>query len=224
VDRKVFRPHSEGEESAAYKYLSEVSGISVDKLKASYIVFETSRMDHTKRKDVLLEAFTHVVRERQDVYLFIGGGPEKELFQSLKKLRDEKPELQGRAFLTGFIPEEHIGPLFSVADIYASASEMEGFGMSVLQAAAAGAAVVSSDLIPFAVQYVHQDAVVVPAGEVYDFARAILDLLAEEPTMRERAGRLEEKTKEFDWEVQAAKFLDYLRRRGFTVAEGRSPK
>lgn len=221
VDRDVFRKHREEEAEAAYRYLSGISALPVDRLKGARIVFETSRMDHTKRKDVLLDAFALVARERDDAFLFIGGGPEKELFGSLKEHLASKPELAGKAFLTGFIPDEYIGPLFGIADIYASASEMEGFGMSVLQGAAAGSAVVCSDLVPFAVQYVPEEAYIVPAGEVYDFARAIQELLDNPDDMRERARRLAEKTKEFDWRTQADKFLNYLRKKGYEVAEGR---
>ncbi len=220
VDRRIFKPYSEDELVAVYDYLSGVSGVPVEKLKAGHIVFETSRMDHTKRKDLLLDAFAFVARDRDDVYLFIGGGPEKELYRDLSKQRDSKAELSGRAFLTGFIPDEFIGPLFSLADIYASASEMEGFGMSVLQAAAAGTAVVCSDLVPFAVQYVSDDALVVPAGEVFDFAQAIQNLLDDDDNRIGRGKRLAEKTRAFDWEAQADAFLDYLRQRGYAVAEG----
>jgi glycosyltransferase involved in cell wall biosynthesis len=221
VDKQVFRQYSAKELDKTYGYLAEVSGVAVEKLKSGRIVFETSRMDHTKRKDLLLEAFAMVAKDRDDVYLFIGGGPEKDLFKSLSKLRDSKPELKGRAILTGFIPEEHIGPLFSLADIYASASEMEGFGMSVLQAAASGTAVVCSDLVPFVVQYVPEEAAVVPAGEVFDFAQAVQDLLDDDSNRKERARQLAEKTQAFDWEAQAAAFLDYLRRRGFNIEAGR---
>ncbi len=222
VDRKTFREYSAEELEATYAYLAKVSGVDADTLKRSRIVFETSRVDQTKRKDLLLDAFAYVAKDRQDVYLFIGGGPEKNLYRALVKQRDEKPELKGRAFLTGFIPEEFIGPLFSLADIYASASEMEGFGMSVLQAAASSTAVVSSDLVPFAVQYVPDDAAVVPAGEVFDFAQAIQNLLDNDENRNQRARRLAEKTRAFDWEAQASAFFSYLRRRGFSVVDGRS--
>jgi len=221
VDKQVFRQYSASELDKSFGYQAEVSGVAVEKLKSGRIVFETSRMDHTKRKDLLLEAFAMVAKDRDNVYLFVGGGPEKELFKSLSKLRASKPELKERAILTGFIPEEHIGPLFSLADIYASASEMEGFGMSVLQAAASGTAVVCSDLVPFVVQYVPEEAAVVPAGEVFDFAQAIQDLLDDDPNREERARQLAEKTQAFDWEAQAAAFLDYLRRRGFNIEAGR---
>ena len=221
VDRSVFRKYTEKETARAYKYLSEVSGIPADKLRASKLVFETSRVDQTKRKDLLLDAFAFVARERDDAFLFIGGGPENPLFKSLNQMVDEKPELKGRAFMTGFIPDEHIGPLFSMADVYASASEMEGFGMSVLQAAASGTAVVCSDLVPFAVQYVPEDALIFPAGEVFDFAQAIGNLLDSEPDRSRRSLQLAEKVKMLDWEAQAVAFLQYLRRRGFDVVPGK---
>jgi glycosyltransferase involved in cell wall biosynthesis len=221
VDRSIFRRYSEEETAATYRYLGEVSGVDPRKLRSSKLVFETSRMDQTKRKDLLLDAFAFVAREREDAYLFIGGGPENALFQSLQKRRDEKPEINRRAFLCGFIPDEHIGPLFSMADVYASASEMEGFGMSVLQAAASGTAVVCSDLVPFAVQYVPEDALIVPAGEVFDFAQAIGSLLDSEPDRSRRALQLAENVKMLDWEARAVAFLQYLRRRGLQVASGK---
>jgi glycosyltransferase involved in cell wall biosynthesis len=220
VDSSVFRNYSDKETVAAYQYLSDISGVSVDVLRSSRIIFETSRMDQTKRKDLLIDAFALVAKERNDVFLFIGGGPEKDFFNSLKERLAKIDDIKNKAFLCGFIPEEHIGPLFGIADIYASASEMEGFGMSVLQAAASSSAVVCSDLVPFAVQYVPEEAAIVPAGEVFDFAQALQNLLDDDSDRKKRASRLAEKTKAFDWEVQADAFLEYLRRRGYSIAQG----
>ena len=220
VDRATFREYSDAEIEATYQYLAKQSGIPAERLRESKLIFETSRMDQTKRKDLLLEAFGDVARHRDDVYLFIGGGPEKELYQRLTAMRDSTPELVGRAFLLGFIPDEHIPPLFSMADVYVSASEMEGFGMSVSQAAAARTAVVASDLIPFATQYVPDEAKIVPAGDAPRFTRAILELLEDEDDRRERAGRLADKVRALDWESQSSAFIAYLRRMGLDVAPG----
>ena len=221
VDAGVFRPRDEAELGDAYRYLAEVSGVDEQVLRSSRIVFETSRMDRTKRKDLLIKAFAGVAGRHDNAYLFIGGGPDNELFGELAALRDSTPGLVGRAFLTGFIPEEHIGPLLALADVYVSPSEMEGFGMSVLQAAASGTAVVASDLTPFAVQYVPDDAVVVEAGDVGGFAGAINRLLDDEDDRRDRARRLLEKAGELDWPAQARGFLDHLRQHGFTIAHGK---
>lgn len=220
VDAETFRRYKPEEIEATYAYLAEVSGLPVDQVKAAKLVFETSRMDHTKRKDLLLDAFAQVAPEVDGALMFIGGGPNNAVFDELKAKLAGAEALAGRAFLTGFIPEEHIGPLFSMADVYMSASEMEGFGMSVSQAAAAQTAVISSDLIPFSVQYVPQDAVVVPAGDAEDFASALKRLLTDDDERDWRAAGLAEKVRVLDWERQADTFLSYLRRSGMRVAEG----
>ncbi len=222
VDRTLFREYTDEEKSAAYRYLADLSAIPAEKLRSGRIVFETSRMDPTKRKDLLLDAFVGVTQAMGDAYLFIGGGPENDLFRALLARRVGHPELSGRAFLTGFIPDEHIGPLFSIAQVYASASEMEGFGMSASQAAAAGTALVSSDLVPFAVQYVPDAALIVPAGDVAGFTDAILRLLQDDAGRRRRAAQLVEKVKMLDWETQTVALLGFLRRRGINVAPGRT--
>jgi glycosyltransferase involved in cell wall biosynthesis len=220
VDRMVYRKYAGAKVEGAYHYLSDISGVPFETLRSAKIVFETSRMDRTKRKDLILNAFTPVARSRDDAYLFIGGGPENTLFKSLTAQRDANPELRGRAFLTGFIPEEYIGPLFSIADVYVSASEMEGFGMSVSQAAAAQTAVISSDLVPFAVQYVPEEALIVPAGDEEGFAEAMLRLLQDDDDRRQRAARAAEKVKALDWKAQTSAFVEFLSRRGVAVAEG----
>jgi glycosyltransferase involved in cell wall biosynthesis len=79
IDRDLFRPYEGEPLERTYKWLSEVSGISIKELKDAKIVFETSRMDITKRKDVLLRGFSKVADKLDNCYLFIGGGPKKEI-------------------------------------------------------------------------------------------------------------------------------------------------
>jgi len=217
VDPTVFRPYEQHELEATYRYLMEISGLSVETLRASRIVFETSRMDQTKRKDLLLDAFAQVVRQRDDVFLFIGGGPEKDLYYSLVARRDENPHLVGRAFLSGFIPDEHIGPLFSLADVYVSPSEMEGFGMTALQAAASGTALVVSDLTPFAIQYVPDSALIVPAGDIDGFAAATLQMLDDDADRERRIEELLDRVKALHWESQTLTFVERLKEAGFPI-------
>jgi len=217
VDPTVFRPYESHELEAAYGYLAKLSSIPVETLRASRIMFETSRMDQTKRKDLLLDAFAQVARQRDDVFLFIGGGPERDLYHSLVARRDENPHLVGRAFLAGFIPDEHIGPLFSLADVYVSPSEMEGFGMTALQAAASGTALVVSDLTPFAIQYVPDSALIVPAGDVDGFAKATLQMLDDDADRQRRIEELLERVKALHWEAQTHTFVERLKEAGFPI-------
>ena len=93
--------------------------------------------------------------------------------------------------------------------------------MSVAQAAAIGTPIVASHLIPYAVQYVPDDALIVRAGDVDGFAKAIEHLLRSKEEREKRGKRLEELSASLDWVVQSEAFLDHLRRRGFDVKKTR---
>lgn len=216
IDTNLFKPRSldnpkdREELKAVYAYLSQQSGIPEKTLKEGKILFETSRMDRTKRKDILLRAFAKVAAKRENVFLFIGGGPSgNPIFKELEELKKSLPSLVGRGFLLGFVPDEVLAPLFSVPDLFVSASEMEGFGMSVSQAAAARVAVVSSDLIPFATQFAKGSAVVVRAGDIEAFAAAIELLLANDAERERRAGELLEVAQKLNWKATAQRFVDW---------------
>ncbi len=218
VDRSLFRPYAGEAVNRTYAWLEATTGVDEGSLRRALLVYETSRMDRTKRKDLLFGAFARVAREIDDVYLVIGGGPENDLFRELRAIRDADPILARRAFLLGFVPDEVMHPLFSMADVFASASEMEGFGMSVAQAAAAGTPIVASHLIPFAVNHVPEDAVIFRAGDERAFASGIAGLLRS-PGERERRGeRLRELTCSLDWVGRSAALFDHLRHLGMDIA------
>ncbi len=212
IDGRAFRPRPDDELTEVSAFLSEKSGVPIETLQKSLIVFETSRMDTTKRKDLLLGAFSEVATKRDDVYLFIGGGPEDSpIFKALEAQIERTPVLKGRAFLLGYVSAKLVEPLFSAADLFVSASEMEGFGMSASQAAAAGVAIVSSDLIPFATQYSKDAAVVVPGGYQHGFAMAMDRLLSDGEERSRRARQLLEVAADFDWVATAKRFISWYR-------------
>ncbi len=217
IDHDVFRAYAPEELGKAYTYLAKKTGIPSKKLKTAKILFETSRMDTSKRKDVLLQAFAKVAPKYPDSYLIIGGGPENDVFESLQKIIDQTPALKGRAFLLGYVPDDHMGPLFSMADLYISPSEMEGFGMSVAQAAASATAVVCTETVPFVEQYGADDVVTVAPGDVKGFADAIDQLLKNENRRNHKAYRLADRTKALSWRHQTELFLKHLRRHAFPI-------
>ncbi len=217
IDLALFRTYEDHELADTWRYLAEVSGLDEARLRSATLIFETSRMDRTKRKDLVLAAFARIAEQASDALLFIGGGPNNAVFKSLGQQLAATPALAGRAFLTGFIPDEHIGPLFDMAGIYVSASEMEGFGMSVSQGAAAGAAVVSSDLIPFSIQYAGEAALIVRAGDEAAFAEAMLRLASNPDERKQRADALFQCVQALDWNMQAVAFIDQVRRTGMPL-------
>lgn len=224
IDGLIFRPYNEEELTDTYHYLSDISGIPEDRLRAGRIIFETSRMDRTKRKDLLLAAFAEILPNYDDLYLFIGGGPENEIFQMLNNQLQYTEILKKKAFLTGPIPNEHIGQMFSLADIYATGSEMEGFGMCVLQAAAAGTSIVGSDVIPFCLNHVPEYVQIFPVGNVGAFADALRQLLDNVDKRNENSIYLRERACVLDWESKSIEFLDYLRKKGIEITKGKKEK
>ncbi len=201
----TFRKKSECK--AALKYLEKKTGYSQQELLNLKIVFETSRMDKTKRKDVLIKAFTKVVKTNKDAVLIIGGGPDNAVYKDLIKLKKSYPELKKKVFILGYVPGEIIPELFSFAYIYVSPSEMEGFGMSVQQAIASKTPVVVSDLIPVAVQYLQNASLIVPHGKVSEFAEAINIMLKDEYKRNKLAEVSYEISKQFNWSIRTKNFI-----------------
>jgi len=220
VDRDVFRAYSDEEKQDTFRWLSESTGLAEDELAAKPIIFESSRMDRTKRKDLLLAAFAEVAATHPECYLLIGGGPENEIFESLQQQLELTSALKGRAFLLGAIPEEFIGPMFSVAHIYASASEMEGFGMSVSQAASAGTPVVSTNTIPFSIHHAADEALLFDPGDKHGLVGALNRLLSDPAEHARRGQEIEKTLEELDWTTRVSDFLAYLNRRGFEISPG----
>ncbi len=211
VDMSVFRPRSDDELDATVAWLAGRTGWDPAALRGGELVFEASRNDTTKRKDLVLRAFARAAAERPAARLFVAGGPDNDVQRQLRAIRDADPVLRRQAHLfEGKLPDEHLGPLFSLAGIYATPSEMEGFGMSAAQAAAAGSTLVCSGLVPFAVQYAARAAHIVAAGDELGFAAALEALLAD-PDERARRGRaLVEATRALDWVAVTRAFLGFL--------------
>ena len=116
---------------------------------------------------------------------------------------------------------ETIPDLYRVSDIYCTTSVMEGFGMSIQEAAACQTPAVSSDLVPFAVEYLRGNeyktvgklqvgpgAIIAPADDVESFAQA-LSLLVGDKAMREQMGNaaFEITIPYFTWDGMTREFL-----------------
>ena len=214
TDDKLFKPRTQKECQKGFKYLSGITNIPVKDLMNKRIIFETSRMDATKRKDLLINAFNLIASQYDDAVLLIGGGPENDIAAGLKA-QIKKLKLQKRAFVVGFIPDDLIGEFFSMATVFASASEMEGFGMSVLNAIASGAGVVSSDLIPLTVQYLKHCSIIVPAGDMKGFACGIKKYFDNEKLLKQNIERAYEVSHDFKWSGLTKKMIADLNRLKF---------
>lgn len=136
---------------------------------------------------LLLESLYYMLQEipqEASTYLLIvGDGPER---RSLEGLAD-KLGIRQYLRLTGF--QTHVARLLSIMDIFVFLSESEGSPIAILEAMAAGKAIIASD-IPAIREIVRngEEAILVDPHNTMELKRAIL-LLYSDPHLRAKLGR-----------------------------------
>jgi glycosyltransferase involved in cell wall biosynthesis len=119
----------------------------------------------------------------------------------------------------GFVPESELPALYAEATAFAFPSLEEGFGLPVLEAMAAGTAVLTSNRS--SLPEVAGDAALLVDPYDTGAIAAGLDRLLTDPALREDlAGRGRERAAGFTWERTAGATLDYLRSVTSTFAAG----
>jgi phosphatidylinositol alpha-mannosyltransferase len=185
-------------------------------------VLFVGRVESRKGLIYLLKAFRLVRRSGQPVRLLVvGSGPqEREARRYVMTRGLQKVEFLGR------VSDAEKAQLFRTADVFVSpATGRESFGIVLLEAMAAGAPIVCSDIHGYkgVVQRGGQ-AILVPPRDHKAMAAAISTLLAD-PALRSRMGASgHERVQEFSWEHVTAKVEEYY---GFVVrrlaAQGQLP-
>lgn len=93
-----------------------------------------------KRVDLFLRAFAQFHAQwKNSVALVVGAGPERD---ALAQLAYEL-QIDDATRFTGFISDEQLPALYAASDLYVHTGKNESFGLSVLEASAAGLAVVA---------------------------------------------------------------------------------
>lgn len=206
VDQDRYYPRDVADSDSIWNLLSEASGVPPEEIRKKKLITEISRTDETKQKDILIKAFAKVNQTHPDSFLVLSIDKShnplaKELFGLIKDLN-----LEGCVAAVGSIWKD-LPALYAITDIYCTPSIMEGFGMSVQEAAATRVPIVSSNLVPFVTEYLAgaaaakitlesgreiingDGALIVPPGDVEGFVSA-LDLLLSNDKLRKKKSLL----------------------------------
>lgn len=119
-------------------------------------------------------------------------------------------EHRDRVLLTGFVDQEDLPALFSLAEVFVYPSIYEGFGLPILEAMACGTPVVTSSVSSMP-EVAGEAAVLADPFSVEAMADAILRLAMHEDLrneMRERGFRRE---RDFSWKAAAARTMEVYR-------------
>jgi phosphatidyl-myo-inositol alpha-mannosyltransferase len=153
---------------------------------------------------VLLEAMHTVLRRHPGAQLLIAGRGDAE---EIRELIGE--DLRASVALLGELSEEDKGAFLRSVDVYCAPNLLgESFGVILIEALAAGAPIVASDLDAFArVLEDGEVGVLVRRGDPAALARALCDLLADPARRAELSARGAVAAEDYDWDVVARRIL-----------------
>lgn len=177
TDGKNFFPRRSVDEPDVmelFEYLENAGGVPesvVEQMRQNpetlNIILEASRLDRTKRKPMVVDAFAALPAElRQSTYVFITGLAD----DNTREVHDEltgRIDAQGmsdRVFVVGKVPAHLIGTFLGLpyaggsrtfaSALYMTPSSMEGWGMAAQNAAVGRLPVIASRFVPLAL-YLH---------------------------------------------------------------------
>ncbi len=160
------------------------------------IILWVGRLDPVKGLPILVDAFRAIVGETRAHLLLAGTGPLQD--QLAEQIR--RSSLTGRVHLLG--PRDDVPALLKAADVFVLPSRTEGLPNALLEAMAAGCAVVTTDVPGCRDLIEHQETgLVVPYGDTPALADAIRRLLTDRPLasgLSRRAAEVVEKSWHID--------------------------
>ena len=169
------------------------------------LVVTVSRLIKRKNPGLLISAFAKVLKVVPGAKLVIAGsGREKDnLSRQIQSLN-----ITNSVFMVGRLTKEKVAQLMAAANVFVLPSKMESFGLSLLEASAAGVPVVCSNA--GGIPEVFQDgfnALLYPPGDDNAMAKAIIRLLQDRELAKTISANAVETASKFTWEMTAEQTL-----------------
>ncbi|GAH50626.1 unnamed protein product, partial [marine sediment metagenome] len=106
--------------------------------KKSTVIF-VGRLEERKGLSLLLQAFKQVLTQIDAHLVIVGSGDQKPYKQLACSLG-----VMNRVIFTGHVDELSLRKLYSICDVFALSSRLEGFGLTIIEAMSAGKPVVAT--------------------------------------------------------------------------------
>ena len=169
------------------------------------LVATALRLIKGKSPDLLISAFARVLEVVPDAKLVIAGSGREEdnLSRQIQDLN-----ITGSVFMVGRLEKEKVAQLIAAADVFALPSKIESFGLTLLEASAAGLPVVCSNA--GGITEVFRDgfnALLCPPGDDDAMAKAIIRLLQDNELAKSISANAVDTAGKFTWERTAEQTL-----------------
>lgn len=160
-----------------------------------------------------LRAFSHIYNPQMAVYalqdltprfphahLTMIGPDKKDGSLQAVQVLIEKTSMQGKVSIIGSVPKAEVGRRMQSADIFLNTTNFESYGVSLMEAAACGLCIVSTNVgeLPYLWQD-GVDALLVPPGDSAAMARAVERILAEPGLAAALSQNARRKAEQYDW-------------------------
>jgi|GEM_PF-706584 len=107
------------------------------------VILTVNHLHPRKRVDLQIKAMPLLLKEIPDAALLVvGSGPES---ANLRQLADQLGLTPQQVAFAGFVPDAELVAYYAAADLYFHSGRAESFGLSVLEASAAGLPIVAAD-------------------------------------------------------------------------------
>jgi glycosyltransferase involved in cell wall biosynthesis len=173
------------------------------------LVLFLGRITQKKGLDVLIRAFGRVRRERP-CRLAVVGPDDEGILPSLRAIVAELGLDDDVDFLDPLYGEERLAALAS-ADVWALSSHAENFGIAVVEAMAAGCAVVATPGVNVSPEIAAAGAGVIAAAEPEPFGAELARLLADDRERERLCGRARDFARGYDWSTVGPRLLEMYR-------------
>jgi L-malate glycosyltransferase len=172
----------------------------------SFTVFCNRSWEPNYGVDVVARAFVQVAAQRDDVsLLLLAGGSQGAMIRNILIGAGVKD----RVTFSGFISFNDLPRFYHMADLYISASHVDGSSVSLMEALACGLPCAVSD-IPANREWVTEDVTgwIFPDGDVDALAKIILTAMENRDRLKEIAGNARKTAEEkADWTVNFNKLM-----------------
>lgn len=107
-----------------------------------FVVLFVGRLGQEKSVDMLIDSERDIIKKHPNVKLLIvGDGPDMDLFKNMVK----EYQLENHVIFTGKVPYDDIPLYYGISDVFATASQTETQGLTVIEAMAASLPVLAID-------------------------------------------------------------------------------
>jgi glycosyltransferase involved in cell wall biosynthesis len=173
-------------------------------LRNRFILF-VGTLERRKNVTTLVEAFARVAKAT-DLQLVMAGRPGYGFSEIAASIR--RQAVPGRCILTGYVSDEELALLYTLADLFVYPSQYEGFGIPLVEAMSFGLPIVASR-IP-ATEEVAGDVALYYGDPLDDVALSgkILEVLGDSAVMSELRSRGKLRAAKFSWENVASMYID----------------